>query len=159
MKRDERTNAMRLLEAAGAEYEPFCYEAKDALSGIEIAEKLGFPRASVFKTLVTVAGSKKNYVFVVPADSELDLKKAARAVGEKTVAMIKQAQLLPLTGYVHGGCSSVGMKKQFPTVVDSSALALEKIVVSAGKIGRQVAVSPQALALACPLTFEKITRD
>ena len=159
MKRDERTNAMRLLEAAGAEYEPFCYEAKDALSGIEIAEKLGFPRASVFKTLVTVAGSKKNYVFVVPADSELDLKKAARAVGEKTVAMIKQAQLLPLTGYVHGGCSPVGMKKQFPTVVDSSALALEKIVVSAGKIGRQVAVSPQALALACLLTFEKITRD
>ena len=159
MKRDERTNAMRLLEAAGAEYEPFCYEAKDALSGIEIAEKLGFPRASVFKTLVTVAGSKKNYVFVVPADSELDLKKAARAVGEKTVAMIKQAQLLPLTGYVHGGCSPVGMKKQFPTVIDSSALALEKIVVSAGKIGRQVAVSPQALALACPLTFEKITRD
>lgn len=159
MKHDERTNAMRLLEAAGVEYQPFCYEAKDALSGVQIAEKLGFPRASVFKTLVTVAESKKNYVFVVPADSELDLKKAAKAVGEKAVAMIKQAQLLPLTGYVHGGCSPVGMKKQFPTVVDSSALALDRIIVSAGKIGRQVALSPRSLALACPLIFEKITRD
>ena len=158
VKTDERTNAMRLLEAAGVEYEPFCYEAKDALSGMEIADKLGYPPGSVFKTLVTVAGSKKHYVFVVPADRELDLKKAARAAGEKSVAMIKQAELLPLTGYVHGGCSPVGMKKQFDTVVDSSAIALEKIIGSAGKIGRQVAVSPQKLALACPLSFADITR-
>ena len=158
MKNDERTNAMRLLESAGVAYRSFAYEASSALSGVEISQKLGFPRNVVFKTLVTVADSKKNYVFVIPADKELDLKKAARAAGEKSVSMLKQAQLLPLTGYVHGGCSPVGMKKQFPTFVDSSALDLPEIVVSAGKIGRQAALAPRDLAAACPLEFADLTR-
>lgn len=158
MPHEKLTNAMRLLENAGVEYEAFAYETSVALGGIEISQKLGFPQNVVFKTLVTAADSKKNYVFVVPSDNELDLKKAAHAVGEKSVSMIKQAQLLPLTGYVHGGCSPVGMKKQFTTVVDSSALTHKKIVVSAGKIGRQFAVDPRELNKACPLTFADITR-
>ena len=112
----------------------------------------------VFKTLVTVAASKRSYVFVVPSASELDLKKAAAAVGEKSVAMIKQAELLPLTGYVHGGCSPVGMKKQFPTVVDISAQNLEKIIVSAGKIGRQMEIAPTELLKAIDFKYAEITR-
>lgn len=158
-KKDERTNAMRILDMASAQYNAHCYETQNALSGVEIAKRLGYDESVVFKTLVTVAASKKNYVFVVPSAKELDLKKAAVAVGEKSVAMIKQAELLPLTGYVHGGCSPVGMKKQFVTVLDISAKDKEKIIVSAGKIGRQLEISPDELLKAVKFEYYPITRE
>lgn len=158
MKNEEKTNAMRQLDFAKAEYVAHCFEAKQALSGIEIAERLGVDQASAFKTLVTVAPSKKNYVFVIPVAKELDLKKAASAVGEKSVAMIKQAELLPLTGYVHGGCSPIGMKKFFKTVFDSSAENHERIIFSAGKIGRHVEMSLSELRKVIPFTVAELTR-
>ena len=129
-----------------------------ALSGVEIAKRLGYGEDVVFKTLVTVAPSKKNYVFVIPSAEELDLKRAAAAVGEKSVAMIKQAELLPLTGYIHGGCSPVGMKKLFEMVVHFSANEKEKIIFSAGKIGRQVEMNVNELAKAIPFSFADIIR-
>ena len=158
MKKEERTNAMRILDSVNAEYISHCYDTKNALSGIEIAKRLGYNESVVFKTLVTVAPSKKNYVFVVPSAKELDLKKAASAVGEKSVSMIKQAELLPLTGYVHGGCSPVGMKKQFTTVLDISASDKEKIIFSAGKIGRQFEMNPEELRKAIDFIYADITR-
>lgn len=158
MKKDERTNAMRILDSVNAEYTSHCYETANALSGVEIAKRLGYDESVVFKTLVTVAPSKKNYVFVVPSAKELDLKKAAAAVKEKSVSMIKQAELLPLTGYVHGGCSPIGMKKQFATVMDISAKSKEKIIFSAGKIGRQFEMSPEELRKAIDFIYADITR-
>lgn len=159
MKTEDKTNAMRILDAAGAEYISHGYNTKTALSGVEIAKKLGYDESVVFKTLVTVASSKKHYVFVVPSACELDLKKAASSVGEKSVSMIKQAELLPLTGYIHGGCSPVGMKKFFDTVIDASAASKEKIIFSAGKIGRQVEMSIDELKKAIPFTLAEITRN
>ena len=144
---EEKTNVMRLLEQKKVPYTPRQYDVSDgALDGVTAANRLGVAPETCFKTLVTVGGSKKNHVFVIPVENELDLKAAAKAVGEKSIEMIKQAQLLPLTGYVHGGCSPIGMKKRFPTVLDASAETLEEMTVSAGKIGRQVTLSPQALA-------------
>lgn len=159
MGKDERTNVMRILDSVNAEYAGHAYDTKNALSGVEIAKRLGYDESVVFKTLVTVAASKKNYVFVVPSAKELDLKKAAASVGEKSVAMIKQSELLPLTGYVHGGCSPIGMKKQFVTVVDISAADKEKIIFSAGKIGRQVEMAPSELLKAIDFKFAEIARD
>lgn len=158
MKTDDKTNAMRILDSVGAEYIPHGYNTKTALSGVEIARKLGYDESVVFKTLVTVGHSKKHYVFVVPSAKELDLKKAAASVGEKSVAMIRQAELLPLTGYVHGGCSPVGMKKPFDTVVDASAADKERIIFSAGKIGRQVEMNINELKKAVPFILSDITR-
>lgn len=156
--KDDKTNAMRVLDSVGAEYTAHAYDTKTALSGIEIAKRLGYDESVVFKTLVTVASSKKHYVFVVPSAKELDLKRAAASVGEKSVAMIKQAELLPLTGYVHGGCSPVGMKKFFDTVIDASAAEKERIIFSAGKIGRQVEMNVEELRKAIPFKFAEITR-
>lgn len=156
--KDDKTNAMRTLDSVGAIYTAHTYETKTALSGVEIAKRLGYDESVVFKTLVTVAASKKHYVFIVPSAKELDLKKAAASVGEKSVAMIKQAELLPLTGYVHGGCSPIGMKKQFETVIDISAESKEKIIVSAGKIGRQMEISLNELRKAIKITSADITR-
>lgn len=158
MKKEDKTNAMRILDSCGAEYIAHSYETKNALSGVEIAKRLGYDESVVFKTLVTVGASKKNYVFVVPSAKELDLKKAASAVGEKSVAMIKQAELLPLTGYVHGGCSPIGMKKQFETVMDASAQDKDKIIFSAGKIGRQFEMSPKELEKALKFKYAEIVR-
>ncbi|MBQ3230900.1 MAG: aminoacyl-tRNA deacylase [Clostridia bacterium] len=141
MKKEERTNVMRVLDSVGAKYEAYSYPTDKALSGLEIAERLSADPECVFKTLVTVAASKKNYVFVIPAGYELDLKRAAASVGEKSVSMLKQAELLPLTGYVHGGCSPIGMKKLFKTVVHITAQDKSEIIFSAGKIGRQVKLS------------------
>ncbi len=138
MKKEDKTNVMRVLDSVGAVYETYSYKADPTLTGGDIASILGQDAECVFKTLVTVAPSKKNYVFVVPVNNELDLKKAASAVGEKSVSMLKQAELLPLTGYVHGGCSPIGMKKQFQTVIHITAGEKDKIVFSAGKVGRQV---------------------
>lgn len=144
---EEKTNVMRLLDQKKVPYAPHHYDVSDgALDGVTAAERLGVPPETCFKTLVTVGASKRNHVFVIPVERELDLKAAARAAGEKSIEMIRQAQLLPLTGYVHGGCSPIGMKKRLPTFIDDSAQALPEMTVSAGKVGCQVTLSPQALA-------------
>lgn len=131
-----KTNAMRIIEKEGVEYKVHEYDG-GVLSGVEVAEVLGEDVDIVYKTLVTTAGPGKFYVFVIPVAAELDLKKAAKAAGEKAVEMLPQKQLLPTTGYIHGGCSPVGMKKLFPTFFDSSAEG-KIIFVSGGKVGMQV---------------------
>ena len=136
-----KTNVMRILERQKIAYNHYCYEGTGAVSGIEAAAALGEDADRVFKTLVTVSKSRRYYVFMIPVAAELNLKKAAAAVGEKDVEMLKQKDLLPLTGYVHGGCSPIGMKKQFPTVVHSSAENYATIIYSAGKVGYQVETS------------------
>ena len=136
-----KTNVMRILERQKIAYNHYCYEGTGAVSGIEVAAALGEDADRVFKTLVTVSKSRRYYVFMIPVAAELNLKKAAAAVGEKDVEMLKQKDLLPLTGYVHGGCSPIGMKKQFPTVVHSSAENYATIIDSAGKVGYQVETS------------------
>ena len=145
----QKTNVMRVLDGAGVQYKAHDYASTGATSGMEVAAALGQNPSSTFKTLVTEGHSKlkgcqsikEHYVFVVPVDAELNLKKAAVAVGEKSIEMIKQKDLLPLTGYVHGGCSPIGMKKPFLTTIDSSAAEFETIMFSAGRIGQQVELS------------------
>ena len=141
----EKTNAMRKLDAMKIKYNEHTYTDTDAISGVEVAAVLGQEPDKVFKTLVTQGKSKNYYVFMLPVAEELDLKKAAKAVGEKSIAMIHQKELLPLTGYVHGGCSPVGMKKQFRTTIDISCETQETMLVSAGKIGQQIEVKPSDL--------------
>jgi len=145
MKKEEKTNVMRVLDGKKISYESHAYTQDATMSGEEIAEALSENPDKVFKTLVTQAKSGAYYVFVVPVKEELDLKKAAKAAGEKAVSMIKQKELLPLTGYVHGGCSPIGMKKQFPTFIHETAMGFDKIYVSAGKVGFQIELSPSDL--------------
>ncbi|MGI6177635.1 MAG: Cys-tRNA(Pro) deacylase [Eubacterium sp.] len=145
-KNMEKTNVMRLLDAHGVEYREYSYVGTDAISGTDVAAVLGQDQAQVFKTLVTRGKSGANYVFVIPVVEELDLKKAAKAAGEKSVEMVKSKELLPLTGYIHGGCSPIGMKKFFPTFFDQTAEAADPVIFSAGKIGYQVEVSLSGLA-------------
>ena len=133
-----KTNAMRILDQKKINYEVHTYCDTEAISGMEVASVLNQDPNKVFKTLVTVAASKLNYVFVVPVNCELDLKKAAKAVNEKNIAMVKSKELLPLTGYIHGGCSPIGMKKQFKTVFHSTANNFDTIIFSGGKIGYQI---------------------
>lgn len=141
----EKTNVMRVLEQKKAQYTSHCYADTDAISGVEVASVLGQDPNQVFKTLVTEGNSKNNYVFLLPVHKELDLKKAAKTVGEKSISMIKSRDLLPLTGYIHGGCSPIGMKKTFRTVIDRSAQSFETILFSGGKIGYQVEISLEEL--------------
>ncbi len=143
--RDEKTNVLRVLDARKIIYSSHAYNPDSSLTGSDIAKILGEEPACVFKTLVTQGKSGNYYVFVVPVNQELDLKKAAKASNEKFIAMIKQRDLLSLTGYVHGGCSPIGMKKQFPTFIHESAMNYEKIFVSAGRVGLQVEINPQDL--------------
>ena len=145
MKNNDKTNVMRVLDAKKIAYESHSYEPDATLTGEEIAGILGEDAQKVFKTLVTQGKTGQYYVFVVPVEAELDLKKAAKAAGEKSIAMIKQKELLPLTGYVHGGCSPIGMKKQFPTFIHETAEGFDKIFVSAGRVGAQVELAPQDL--------------
>lgn len=145
MKTDEKTNVMRLLESRKINYSAHTYNPDPSLSGSDIARILGEDPAFVFKTLVTRGRPGYHYVFVIPVSSELDLKKAAKAAGEKSVSMILQKELLSLTGYVHGGCSPLGMKKTFPTFVHSTAEKSDRIFVSAGKVGFQVGLAPSDL--------------
>ncbi|PAF36541.1 Cys-tRNA(Pro) deacylase [Terribacillus saccharophilus] len=135
---DYKTNVMRMLDQKKVPYKSYSYADTDAISGTEVAEVLGQNPAQVFKTLVTVSKSNQHYVFVIPVEQELDLKRAAASIGEKSVRMLPAKELLQLTGYVHGGCSPIGMKKVFRTVVDESASNFESIIFSAGKIGYQV---------------------
>ena len=156
---EEKTNVMRLLDQKKVAYTPHWYAHPDgAVDGASVAAMLGKDPAAVCKTLVTQGASKKYYVFVIPVLKELDLKAAAKAVREKSIEMIKQAQLLPLTGYVHGGCSPVGMKKQFPTVFDQSVETLPTITVSAGKIGFQVETNPADLAALVRGSFAPVSK-
>ena len=141
----EKTNVMRILQQKKIEYISHYYGDTNAISGIEVANVLKENLNQVFKTLVTVGNTKTNYVFLIPVNKELDLKKAARAVGEKSIEMVKSKDLLPLTGYIHGGCSPIGMKKQFKTVIDISAKEFETIIFSGGKIGYQVELSLEKL--------------
>jgi Cys-tRNA(Pro)/Cys-tRNA(Cys) deacylase len=146
-KSENKTNVMRILDQKKVPYQARQYPHGDeAVDGASVARLLGQDPSTVFKTLVTRGASKANYVFVIPVERELDLKKAAKAVGEKSIVMIHVSEINALTGYVRGGCSPVGMKKQFVTTYDQSALDHPAIAVSAGKIGYQVEVEPQALA-------------
>ena len=145
MKKEEKTNVMRVLDGKKIPYESHSYEPDAGLSGEEIAGILGEDSKKVFKTLVTQGKSGAYYVFVVPVEAELDIKKAAKVSGEKAVSMIKQKELLPLTGYVHGGCSPIGMKKQFPTFIHETAAGFDKVFVSAGKVGFQIELSSEDL--------------
>ncbi len=156
-KNNDKTNVMRVLDQKKIEYKSYNYLNTGAVSGLEVAQALGENPDMVFKTLVTVGKSKTNYVFVVPVDKELNLKKAAHSVGEKSIEMIKQKELLPLTGYVHGGCSPIGMKKQFVTTIDQSAEQFESIIFSAGKIGYQVEVSLEDLGKVIRFQLADIT--
>ena len=144
-EKEEKTNVLRVLDAKKVAYNSHAYEADPSLTGGDIAAILGEDAKKVFKTLVTQGKTGQYYVFVVPVTAGLDLKKAAKAAGEKSIAMIKQKDLLPLTGYVHGGCSPIGMKKQFPTYIHETAAGFDRIFVSAGKVGMQVELSPQDL--------------
>ena len=144
-QKEEKTNVMRVLEQKGVAYTPHTYPTDGSIDGASVAAYLGQDPEYVFKTLVARGASGGYYVFDIPVEDTLDLKKAAKAVGEKSIAMIHQKELLPLTGYIHGGCSPVGMKKQFPTVFHETAEILDSICVSAGKIGYQVEVAPADL--------------
>ena len=144
-KKDDKTNVMRLLDGKKISYSSHTYEPDSSLSGEDIARILGEDPVKVFKTLVTQGKTGAYYVFVVPVQQELDLKKAAKEAGEKSISMIKQKELLPLTGYVHGGCSPIGMKKHFPTFIHETALLYEKIFVSAGRVGVQIELNPNDL--------------
>ena len=146
-----KTNAMRILDKHKITYKTYCYDNTKALSGIEIATTLKQNQAQVFKTLVTTSKSGTHYVFMIPVAEELDLKKAAKSVNEKFVEMLKQKDLLPLTGYVHGGCSPIGMKKQFKTIIHNTAENFPTIIFSAGAIGYQVELSLSALKQIIPL--------
>ena len=143
---EEKTNVMRILDQKRVPYTPHHYaHPNGAVDGASVAALLDRDPASVCKTLVTQGASRQHYVFVIPVLRSLDLKAAARAVGEKSVSMLHVNELLPVTGYVRGGCSPIGMKKQFPTVVDESCLAFETMIFSGGKIGAQVEIAPSAL--------------
>lgn len=154
---EEKTNVMRLLEQKKIKFQSHHLDITEAVSGVEMAAMLNQNPAQVFKTLVTVGKTKTNYVFVIPVAEELDLKKAAKCVGEKSIEMIKSKELLPLTGYVHGGCSPIGMKKAFKTTIHQTAKDFDTIVFSAGKIGYQVQMNPQDLEKMIRLTYADVT--
>lgn len=156
---EDKTNVMRLLDKKKIEYKSHYYGDTDAISGIEVAEVLGENPDTVFKTLVTIGKTKNYYVFVIPVAKELDLKKAAKAVGEKSIEMIKSKELLPLTGYIHGGCSPIGMKKFFKTTIDETVLNWETLCISAGKIGYQIELSLEELKKVIRLETADLTVD
>lgn len=153
---EEKTNVMRILEQKKIKYNSYSYASTQAISGMEVATALNQDPNCVFKTLVTVGTSRNNYVFLVPVNKELNLKKAAKSVNEKKVEMIKSKELLPLTGYIHGGCSPIGMKKQFKTVINITAQNFEKIIFSVGKIGYQVEMSLENLQKVINFTLADI---
>lgn len=155
----EKTNAVRIIERLKLDHKTHTYDSSRAASGVEVAAMLGQDVNKVFKTLVATGKSGKHYVFVIPVAKELDLKKAAKAVGEKSVEMLKQKFLLELTGYVHGGCSPIGMKKFFTTRLDSSALNCQTIIFSGGRIGLQLEMSPGDLAKAVKYETAELTVD
>lgn len=158
-KKEEKTNAMRVLEQKGIFYKIHSYVNTNAISGIDVANVLQENPNVVFKTLVTESKTGNYYVFLVPVNKELDLKKAAKTVGEKSISMLKQSKLLPLTGYIHGGCSPIGMKKLFKTVIDISANDYDKIIFSGGKIGYQIEISLMDLKKVISFELSDISVD
>ncbi|MBE5780266.1 MAG: Cys-tRNA(Pro) deacylase [Clostridiales bacterium] len=155
---DEKTNVMRLLEQKNIPYTAHYYGTGEAMSGVEVAKLLNRDVDQVYKTLVTTAGPRKFYVFMIPAAEELDLKKAARAVGEKSLEMLKQKDLLPNTGYIHGGCSPIGMKKLYPTTIHEDAILYDTILFSAGKIGCQVELNIEQILPLVPYTMADLIK-
>ena len=153
---NEKTNVVRIFEQKKIDFKFHTYSTTHAISGVEVAKAIGKDEKCVFKTLVTVGKSRKNYVFVIPVAKELDLKKSAAAVGEKSIEMLKAKELLGLTGYVHGGCSPIGMKKQFKTVIHQTAAEYETIMFSAGKIGYQVELPLENLQKVIPVQVADI---
>lgn len=156
---EEKTNVMRILDSKKIKYNNYSYVNTDAISGVDVAAAIGADVNQVFKTLVTVGKTSNHYVFVVPVQKELDLKKAAKAVNEKSIEMLEQKDLLPLTGYIHGGCSPIGMKKFFKTTIDDSAKQFQTIIFSAGKIGYQVEVTLEDLSKVIRYDLCDITKD
>jgi len=159
MKEPGKTNVMRVLDSLKMPYREHYYEDDPTLSGAEVAGLLGEDPDSVFKTLVTRGKSGQYYVFIIPVKAELNLKKAAKASGEKSIEMIRQKELLPLTGYVHGGCSPIGMKKQFPSFLHETAELYDTVCVSAGKVGAQVELAPQDLIQAASLSIADVADE
>lgn len=157
-QKEMKTNAMRILESMKIPYLQYTYQCDEFTDGIQIADMLGLPYEKVYKTLVTMGNSGNYFVFVIPIAEELDLKAAAKSVGEKSVEMIHVRDINGVTGYIRGGCSAVGMKKQYVTRIDSSAAALEKMIVSGGRIGIQLELSPADLAKAAKAEFADIVR-
>ena len=155
--KEEKTNAMRLLEVNNVVYRSHEYDPEKAISALEVAKSLNENPEQVLKTLVTTSKSKNHYVFVIPGNAELDLKKAAKAAGEKFIELIPQRELLPLTGYIHGGCSPIGMKKQFATFINETALLFDSIIISGGRIGFQVELNPNDLAALIQANFYDLT--
>ena len=155
--KEEKTNAMRLLEVNNVVYRSHEYDPEKAISALEVAKSLNENPEQVFKTLVTTSKRKNHYVFVIPGNAELDLKKAAKAAGEKFIELIPQRELLPLTGYIHGGCSPIGMKKQFATFINETALLFDSIIISGGRIGFQVELNPNDLAALIQANFYDLT--
>lgn len=154
----EKTNAMRILASKKIPFEEHYYDADPTLTGVDVANSLGEQAEKVFKTLVTVGKSGTHYVFMIPVAQELDLKKAARTVGEKSIEMVKSKELLGLTGYIHGGCSPIGMKKFFTTTVHSTAKDYDTIIFSGGKIGFQIELCIDDLAKVIRFTLADITK-
>ena len=159
MKEPGKTNVMRVLDSLKMPYREHYYEDDPTLSGAEVAALLGEDPDSVFKTLVTRGKSGQYYVFIIPVKAELNLKKAAKASGEKSIEMIRQKELLPLTGYVHGGCSPIGMKKQFTSFLHETAELYDTVCVSAGKVGAQVELAPQDLIQAASLSIADVADE
>lgn len=156
--KEVKTNAMRILESMHLPYEAKTYECRDFVDGVQIADILGLPHDTVYKTLVAQGTSRQYYVYVIPVEAELDLKKAAKSVGEKSVAMLHVRDINAVTGYIRGGCTAIGMKKQYVTRISDSAKELESIIVSGGKLGVQLKLSPDDLRKACAGEFDDITR-
>ena len=157
-QKEIKTNAMRILETMKIPFRHLTYECDEFVDGIRVADLLGLPCEKMYKTLVTVGNSKNYFVFVIPVAEELDLKAAARSVGEKSVEMIRVKDINAVTGYIRGGCTAVGMKKQYVTRIDSSAENLSEIIVSGGRIGSQLMLSPVDLARASGAEFADIIR-
>lgn len=158
-KKELKTNAMRMLDRMKIPYEYETYECEDFTDGIETADKLGYDHALVYKTLVTTGKSGEHYVFVIPIEAEIDFKKAAKAVGEKSLEMLHLKNLTKVTGYVRGGCTAIGMKKQFPTVIQKDAEELTQMHVSGGKLGMQLKLAPVDLKKAAKAQFADVIRD
>ncbi len=157
-QKEIKTNAMRILETMKIPFRHYTYECDEFIDGLQIADKLSLPYEKVYKTLVTVGNSRNYFVFVIPIADELDLKAAAKSVGEKSVEMIHVKDINAVTGYIRGGCTAVGMKKQYVTRIDSSARVQETVIVSGGRIGSQLELSPQDLAKAARAEFADLTR-
>lgn len=156
--KEVKTNAMRILETMKLPFQHYTYECEEFVDGIQIADQLGLPHEKVYKTLVTDNGKREYFVFVIPIEAELDLKKAAKSVGAKSLAMLHVKDINGVTGYIRGGCTAIGMKKQYVTRIDASAKALPEIIVSGGRLGSQIELAPEDLAKAASAEFADIVR-